>query len=174
MNIEKHKEQIIKKFEEIDYKNGLILIENIINDKYDNNLIINIIFSLSKNKKKYTYEIYDYIIKNTNINYDTEINYYINIINLKKIMKFIYLCAINGNIHLLNYLLEKDINVNLENDNGETALIFASLSPNHTSLTVKFLLENGANPNLQGDCGVSALMFASTEECKNLIKSYMN
>ena len=46
MNMEKHKEQIIKKFEEIHYKNGLILIENIINDKYDIGLIKNIVISL--------------------------------------------------------------------------------------------------------------------------------
>ena len=95
MNIEQHKKQIIRKFKEIDYKDGLILIENIINNNYDKDFIKKIIIRLSKNKKKYTYEIYDYIIENTGINFDTEINYGINIINVGKFMKFIHLCSIN-------------------------------------------------------------------------------
>ena len=70
----KTNEQIIYKFEEIDHKNGLILIDNIINNYYDEDFIKNIIISLSKNKKKHIYEIYDYIIKNTNINYYTKIH----------------------------------------------------------------------------------------------------
>ena len=73
MNIDlnKHKEQIIKKFEEIDYKDGLILIEYVINNKHDSDFIKEIIKSLSKNKKKYTYQIYDYIILITEIDYNT-------------------------------------------------------------------------------------------------------
>ena len=44
MDLEKHKKQIIKKFEEIDYKNGLILIEHIFNKNYNEDLIKNIAY----------------------------------------------------------------------------------------------------------------------------------
>ena len=144
MNIEQHKEQIIEKFEEIDYKNGLILIEHIINKNYNEDLIKNIIISLSKNKKKYTYEIYDYIIKNTIIKYDTFID---------NIDYFLHLCALNGNIPLLKNLIKKDANINLQNGNGETALILASKNSNYTSSieTIKLLLDNNADINLQNN-----------------------
>ena len=48
MNIEKHREQIIKKFKEIKHNEGLILIEHVINNKYDEDLLENIVISLSK------------------------------------------------------------------------------------------------------------------------------
>ena len=76
MNIEQ--KQIIDKFEEIKHNDGLILIEHIINSSPDNDLIKDIISSLSKNKNKYTYEIYDYVIKNgAEPDLRPSINYYL-------------------------------------------------------------------------------------------------
>ena len=156
MDFKKNKEQIIKKFEEIEHKDGLILIENIINNKYDEYLIKDIIKSLSKNKKKYTYEIYDYIIKNTNLNYDTILDKYDD-------NSLIHLCALNGNIDLLNYLIKKGVDINLKNKYGSTSLIFASVfSINTPSLEIiELLLDYRSDINFQNNDGNTALMLSS-------------
>ena len=156
MNIEKHKGQIITKFTEIDHKDGLILIESIINNKYDIGLMKKIVISLSENKKKYAYEIYDYIIKNTNLNYDTILNKYND-------YSLIHLCAEYGNINLLNYLIKNGANINLQNYLGETALIWASLHSNNSSTieTVKLLLDHCADIDLRDNYGNTALILAS-------------
>ena len=212
MNMQHNEGKIIEKFKEIKYQDGLILIEHIINN-YDEDLIKGIIGSLSKNKNKHTYEIYDYIIKNTDINYNTFIIY--------EMYCFIHLCASNRNIDLLNYLIKKkDVDINIKNNDGneETALMYASMystkglpieiikilldnnaDPNlqnrfgetalmyaiessnmvssnriSTIKVIKLLLENGADINLQNIYGHTAYDLAKTEECKKLIKSYMN
>ena len=165
MDLNNYKKQIAKKFEEIYYKDGLILIENIINNDHDDILLKDITASLSKNKKKYTYEIYDYIIKNTNLIYDSII--FIN--------NLLHLCALNGNISLLKHLIKKGININLQDEAGETALMTASQYSNVSSSsieTVKLLLDYGADFNLQNKFGQTALMLAPTYECKNLLLYY--
>ena len=149
------KQKIIEKFKEIKYQDGLILIEHIINNKYDEHFIKMIILSLLRNNNKYIYEIYDYIIKNTHINYDT-------IIDSSPI---IYDCAIFKNISLSNYLIKKGININLIS-NEKSPLMLASQYSNKTSSIknkkyIELLLENGANINLQNIYGHSALMLAS-------------
>ena len=167
MNTEQ--EQIIKKFEEIDHKNGLILIDYIINNKYDINFIKNILESLAKNKNKHIYEIYDYIIKNTEINFDTLLtpldiyNVYFRDDFDDIFLTFIGLCTLYWNINLLNDLIKNGIDINLRDYNGRTSLMLASGYTNFTSSneTVKLLLENGADINAQNKFGNTALMIAS-------------
>ena len=54
--------------------------------------------------------------------------------------------------------------------------MFSSMRSNETSSieTVKLLLQNGADINLQNKYGQTAYDLAPTNECRNLIKSYMN
>ena len=153
-------EKIIEKFKEIKYNDGLILIEHIINNEYDDNLLKNIIISLSENKNKYTYEIYDYIIKNTIINY----NICLSGSHLPDWYHLIHLCAEYGNITLLKHLIIKGININIKSIfHSNTSLMFASMYSNNTSSNevVKLLLEYCADINLQNNTGETALMLAS-------------
>ena len=169
-----NRDKILEKFKEIDYKSGLILIDYIINDNYDEDFIKNIIISLSKNKNKNTYEIYEYIIKNTKIDYDTIIIYKINYDILH--LKFIHICSLNNNINLLNYLINKGINID-ESISRETPLMIVSKYANDESSidTIKLLLENGANPNSQNIYGNTPLIFSvHYNENKSLIIEIVN
>ena len=68
--------------------------------------------------------------------------------------------AESGFINGLMDLIEKGVNVNYQNNSGETALMKASSDYGNLPL-VKLLLDSGADPNLQNDYGVTALMKAS-------------
>jgi ankyrin repeat protein len=80
--------------------------------------------------------------------------------------------ANDGNVALVNELLEKDADVNAANKDGMTALMFAS-GRGHTE-TAKLLIEKGADVNAADKNGMTALMVASvngrTEMAKLLIE----
>jgi ankyrin repeat protein len=59
----------------------------------------------------------------------------------------------------INYFLHKGVDVDLVNERGFTALMFASL--NGHQKVVRLLLDRGANHNLADKYGYTALMFAS-------------
>ena len=75
----------------------------------------------------------------------------------------------NGDYHTLINLLEKGININILDDNGNTALHLAS-----TPEIVKLLLDKGANPEARNNQNDTPLIFASfndnTESVKLLLE----
>ena len=160
--------KIIQKFKEIKYNDGLILIDYIINNEYEYDIkfIKDIIISLSENKNKYTYEIYEYINKKTNIDYYTPLYYYDYYDTLDddgcyENYLFMHFCALNNNIIMLKYLINKGINIDLQNNDNTSSLLFSTrhnfLTNKFSFETIKFLLENGANPNLQNNYNETAL-----------------
>jgi len=67
------------------------------------------------------------------------------------------------------------VNVNIQNDDGWTALMWASSFKRYLRSTdrkeiVELLLKAGANPNIKGDNGWTALMFASGESNEDIVK----
>lgn len=109
---------IICKFEEIDDYDGSVLIQEIINKYYDIKLLKKIITSLSMNKHKQTYQIYDYIIRYTEITYDTNISIYN--------YKMVHLASMHNNIYLLKYLIRNNIDVSFKDYSGRTAYDYAN------------------------------------------------
>ena len=65
----------------------------------------------------------------------------------------------NFRIDIIRLLIEYGANVNLQDKDGYTALVFASYN-GHTE-AVKLLLANGADPDLQDNNRRTALMYAS-------------
>ena len=75
--------------------------------------------------------------------------------------------AEGGFIHGVMDLID-DVNVNYQNDYGETALMKASNNYGNLPL-VKLLLDSGADPNLQDEVGNTALMNAVFSGLKSYI-----
>ena len=59
----------------------------------------------------------------------------------------LHIVSLNGQTEIIKLLLDKGVNVNVKNDNGNTPLNLSAL--NGETKTVNFLLTNGANPNLE-------------------------
>ncbi len=80
-------------------------------------------------------------------------------------MSNIWMAARNGKTQIgsLRKIIEVGNDINLKNNNGLTALMFASKYSNTTSSleTVKLLIDSGADVNLRDDNGWAALMIAS-------------
>jgi ankyrin repeat protein len=58
----------------------------------------------------------------------------------------------------------QEVNINFQDKNGDTALMWDSMSngSNNSKDNIKLLLDNGADPNIQNVLGYTALMFASS------------
>ena len=70
--------------------------------------------------------------------------------------------AFNGHTPVVAYLLKQDATVDLKDNNGRTALLYASSGPYPE--TVGLLLRKGADVNTQGKTeGFTALMMAAAE-----------
>jgi ankyrin repeat protein len=65
-----------------------------------------------------------------------------------------------GNIKAVQELLDHGADPNLQDEDGDTALMFASLR-GYTDMVSLLLLDHGTDPNLRNDFGWSALMYAS-------------
>ena len=59
----------------------------------------------------------------------------------------LHIVSLNGQTEIIELLLDKGVNVNIKNDNGNTPLNLSAF--NGETKTVNFLLTNGANPNLE-------------------------
>lgn len=123
---DERKKQIIKKFSEINNRDGELLIEHIIqNNYYDDFLINKILYSLSRNNKRLD-NVYDYIFKHTNIDYYSpiDIDYYSPINESGSTI--LHYCAMHTNMNLLKYLISRDVDMNYNNYVRHTPFIMAS------------------------------------------------
>ena len=77
----------------------------------------------------------------------------------------------DGNLGLVKLLLTNGANVNVQNNNGQTALIWAS-QRGHLEV-IKLLLERGADPFDKNNKNNYPLDLSDNEECKELISKYM-
>ena len=82
----------------------------------------------------------------------------------KKFLEF----ATNGNIDGLKSLIDKGVNINVQDKKGRTALILSSWYSNTTSNieTVNLLIESGAKLNIRDETGHTALMLSSVDSNK--------
>ena len=78
------------------------------------------------------------------------------------------LASANGHHQVVELLLSKDPDINIQNNDGVTALIFASDNGHHQ--VVELLLSKDPDINIQNNNGVTALMFASANEHHQVVE----
>ena len=61
-------------------------------------------------------------------------------------------------------------NINVQDENGETALIKAAIKGNQDAKLIRLLLENGADPYIEDNKGRNAISVAKTPIIKKIIK----
>ncbi|MBD5413603.1 MAG: ankyrin repeat domain-containing protein [Treponema sp.] len=88
-------------------------------------------------------------------------------LDMPNIPPLLYACAA-GNIHGVRILLEHNADVNIQDENGFTALMFAS-ARNHAEI-VQLLLQNGADMSLRAKNGYYALLYAVLLEAQDAEK----
>ena len=76
-----------------------------------------------------------------------------------------------GNIDGVKTLLERGVNIDIQNDYGENALTWASVNDNLD--VVKMLLEKGANIDIQDNNEFTALMMASLNGHLDVVKTLL-
>lgn len=76
--------------------------------------------------------------------------------------------CLDGDLAMVNELLNRNVNVNALDQDGRTALMFAAFN-GHLEM-VKLLYEKGAEINLQDYVGRTALMFASSGKFPETVK----
>ena len=148
------REKLLSKLEEINEYDGLLLIDTIINKYYDEKFIKDIIYHLSKNKKKYTYKIIDHIISKTSFNYKS---------NIDIIGTISHSSAKFGNINLIKYLIKNKLFTNENNKSGENAFVISidQAEFNSSFDTVKLLFNSGYfDINSKNKYGFTPLMYA--------------
>lgn len=110
-------------------------------------------------------EIFKYLLKQGNVNINSVGYLGMTALSLASIEE--------SNLEMFEYLLENGADVNVQNDDGSTALMIASLYGNLEM--VKYLLEKGANINAQDNDNSTALIYASKwnnlEEVEYLVKN---
>ena len=75
--------------------------------------------------------------------------------------------SLNGHKDVVELLADNGAKLDLKNDDGATALIFASQHGN--AAIVKLLLEKGADPELKDNEGRRALDYAYVPEVRHLL-----
>ena len=72
--------------------------------------------------------------------------------------------AKDGNLEVLELLLQQGANIDIQNNNGNTALIWAAR--NDRLEVVKLLLQQGANPDLRDNHGSTFFDYLSQDNKK--------
>lgn len=92
----------------------------------------------------------------------------------EKASKIIFMySAVTGDLEKLTHFLDKNIDVNMVDENGKTALIHAVIN-NHKDI-IELLLKNGANINIKDKRGLTAVKYAIKNkniEISNILTSY--
>src|SRR3989339_50277 len=76
--------------------------------------------------------------------------------------------AMHGAIEFLHLYINHGADINLQDKNGQTTLIFASL--NNELDTVQLLLDNGADKNISDSSGNTALTHAQLEKYAKIVE----
>lgn len=87
-------------------------------------------------------------------------------LNIPDMPPLLYVCA-TGNVHGVRLFLEHKVDVNVQDENGYTALMIAS-ARNHPEI-VWLLLQNGADVSLRANNGGYALVFAMLSGAKDVV-----
>ena len=103
------------------------------------------------NNFELTEEIVSYVIKNNGFD-----------INDRKLSMTLLMHASSlGNVKIIDLLLKLGAEINLQDNWGDTALIFATTANKYSA--VKYLVENGANVNIRGHNNCTPLIIAAYE-----------
>ena len=91
----------------------------------------------------------------------------------------LHLAAFNGDLEMVQVLLEYGVDVNCPNIYGSTPLLYVSQSGHRNAPSIaRFLIERGADPNTRGSLGYTPLHEASvygrTEIARLLIEHGAN
>jgi uncharacterized protein len=78
----------------------------------------------------------------------------------------LHYAATNGNVEMMQILLDAHAYIDAESPNKTTPLMMAARSKN--ILAVKFLLDEGADVTLKNELGLSAIDFADKSEAKDI------
>jgi len=69
-------------------------------------------------------------------------------------------------------LVEKGVNINIEDEKGKTPLMYAA-QYNHNAIMIKYLLKYGAEIDSRDNEGITALMYAARYNKKNVISALL-
>ena len=78
------------------------------------------------------------------------------------------LAALHGHLNVVEFLVQNGANINLADNNGNTALMSAAF--NGYLNVVEFLFQNGANINLANNNGNTALMVVDQRRHPDIVK----
>ena len=92
----------------------------------------------------------------------------INLYSLTKNEEDFFKASIEGDINKVKELLALGIDINIQDEEGNTALMYASYKE-HIEI-VKELIKSGANVNIKDRKGKTALDYAREEEYDDIIK----
>ncbi len=81
------------------------------------------------------------------------------------------MCAANSDIETISLLLQHHADINAQDNNGETTLIYALMYQNEE--IAKFLIEEGADITLQNKIGEDAFFWAVNNENENMIRYFV-
>ena len=88
-------------------------------------------------------------------------------LNIPNMPPLLYACAV-GSIEGVRIFIEHKVDVNVQDENGFTALMFASVL--NRKEIVQLLLQNGADMSLRSKSGYYALLYAIISEAKDAVK----
>ena len=111
--------------------------------------------------------IFEYIRKR-DINKIKELNYDINERDISG-MTGLILASGRGEYEIVEFLVKSGTDLNIQNNNGYTALMLIATWMNSYDM-VKFLLESGADPKLKNNDGKMAYEIISYADIKELLK----
>lgn len=82
-------------------------------------------------------------------------------------------CLENDRSNMINLLLEREIDVNKQNNIGNTALFYAVFQSKNKTDIIEKLLKKGADMNITNNVGVSPLSLANSMSNEK-VKDFMN
>jgi hypothetical protein len=82
--------------------------------------------------------------------------------------------AANGNQNAIEELLSSGANINVQDQGGQTALMYVCRSAKPSAAVVKLLLASGADVNVRSHSGYTALLWAQTKNDREIIRLLKN